>query len=165
MKLREDLLAYRIVGCAMKVHSHLGCGFLESAYSDAMELEFQEQNVPFEREREIRIFYRGKPLATRYRADFFCGGDSCIVEMKAVRCLGEIEKAQTIHYLLATQAVSAVLLNFGAEKLQYEYYSREELMRLRRGLVNSDSSDGSANASPNNPPSVSEGIGSIGVSQ
>ena len=127
MSLKDDPIAYAVVGCAMRVHTVLGNGFLESAYGDALEIEFQKQGIPFVREAEIRVFYDGRPLATRYRADFLCAEGKTIVEIKAIRRLAGIEWAQTMHYLRATEAESAVLINFGTEKLQYDYFSKAAL--------------------------------------
>ena len=135
MGLKNDPLAYAVVGCAMRVHAGLGSGFLESAYGDAMEIELAKQGIPFEREGEIRVFYGGQPLATRYRADFLCGDGRCIVELKAVRALGNAEQAQVMHYLFATQAESAVLLNFGAASLQYDYFNRDAIESERKCRV------------------------------
>ncbi len=127
MSLKDDPIAYAVVGCAMRGHTVLGNGFLESAYGDALEIEFQKQGIPFVREAEIRVFYDGRPLATRYRADFLCAEGKTIVEIKAIRRLAGIEWAQTMHYLRATEAESAVLINFGTEKLQYDYFSKAAL--------------------------------------
>jgi GxxExxY protein len=127
MPLKDDPVAYAIVGCAMRVHSVLGNGFLESAYGDALEIEFRKSGIPFEREGEIRVIYEGQPLATRYRADFLCDSGKCIVELKAVRRITNVEWAQTLHYLRATEAESAVLINFGAERLQYDYFNKGAL--------------------------------------
>ncbi len=127
MALKDDPLAYAIVGCAMRVHSALGHGFLESTYGDALEIEFRQCSIPFSREGEIRVFYNGHPLATRYRADFVCGNGQCIVELKAVKKVTTIEWAQVMHYLRASHASSAVLLNFGAPKLHYDYFDRASL--------------------------------------
>ncbi len=124
MALKDDSLAYAIVGCAMRVHSALGYGFLESTYGDALEIEFRQCAIPFCREGEIKVFYNGHPLATRYRADFVCGNGQCIVELKAVKKITNIEWAQVLHYLRASHAHSAVLLNFGAQKLHYDYFDR-----------------------------------------
>ena len=127
MPLKDDPVAYAIVGCAMHVHTVLGSGFLESAYGDALEVEFRRRGIPFEREGEVRVVYEGQPLATRYRADFLCDRGKCIVELKAVRRITNVEWAQTLHYLRATEAESAVLINFGAERLQYDYFNKAAL--------------------------------------
>jgi len=84
MKLQDDPNAYAIMGCAMRVHKTLGPGYLESAYGDALEIEFDKAGIPFVREDEIRIFYDGKPLRTRHRADFTCFDQEYLVKIKAL---------------------------------------------------------------------------------
>lgn len=110
------------MGCAMRVHASLGCGFLESAYGDALEIEFERQGIPFRREDEINIVYEGVPLKTTYRADFTCFDRSIIVELKAVKTLTTIEMAQVRHYMKATGISKALLINFAREELQYETF-------------------------------------------
>ena len=131
MALKDNPQAYAIVGCAMRVHAQLGNGFLEATYGDALEIEFRKQGIPYEREGEIRVYYDGQPLATRYRADFLCWDGSCIVELKAVRTIGKAEYAQVLHYLLASHADSVLLLNFGTAKLQHDYFDRNTLLSLK----------------------------------
>ncbi len=127
MKLKKDPKAYAIMGCAMRVHSTLGSGFLESAYGDALEIEFANAGIPFVREDEVRIFYGGQPLKTAYRADFTCYEREYIVELKAVRAITKIEWAQVIHYMRATQIKCALLVNFGRERIQYDTFDIDHL--------------------------------------
>ena len=54
MILKDDPKAYAIMGCAMRVHSILGHGFLESAYGDALEIEFRKAGIPYVREDGVR---------------------------------------------------------------------------------------------------------------
>ena len=82
MALKDDPKAYAIMGCAMRVHSILGCGFLESAYGDAHEIEFKKAGISYVREDSVRIHYDGQPLPTNWRADFTCFNRSYIVELK-----------------------------------------------------------------------------------
>ena len=167
MKLAENSQAYAIMGCAMRVHATLGGGFLESAYGDALEIEFAKSGVPFVREDEISIVYQGHPLKTTYRADFSCFGRSFLVELKAVKEITGVEKAQVVHYMKATGVKHALLINFANEKLQYETFDTETLKRASTLSRNSDSSDGSANAplfQEFENRSVSGGVGKIGVS-
>ena len=77
---------YNIRGAIFAVHQELGNGFLERVYQDALELEFQERGIPYEREKNIQVMYKGKTLGEPYRADFVCY-DKIIVELKAVEKL------------------------------------------------------------------------------
>lgn len=127
MKLQDNPKAYAIMGCAMRVHKTLGHGFLESAYGDALELEFQKNSIPYLREDEVYVYYHGTRLQTRYRADFTCFDREYIVELKAMKTLTKIEWAQTIHYLRATRIPYALLINFGRPDIQYETFELAKL--------------------------------------
>ncbi len=105
----------------MEVHGRLGCGFLEAVYQEALAVELALHGVPFEREVEVPVIYRGGKLNTTYRADFVCYGE-VIVELKAVKRLGEIEYAQILNYLKATGLNVGLLLNFGATSLEYKRF-------------------------------------------
>lgn len=111
--------AYAIVGAAMEVHSVLGPGFLEGVYGDALAIEFTQRGIPFQREAPIALRYKGIPISHAYRADFLAF-DQIIVELKAIKCLGDLEQAQAIHYLKATGHPLAILANFGAPKLDWK---------------------------------------------
>ena len=61
--------SYKIVGAAFKVYNNLGAGFLEAVYQEALEIEFQRQGIPYEREKELKIQYDGIELKQTYKAD------------------------------------------------------------------------------------------------
>lgn len=110
---------YKVIGCAMEVHSELGGGFLEAVYQEALGLELRELNIPFRKEALLNLEYKGKPLDKKYIADFICY-DELIVELKAVDELSSKHTAQVLNYLKATKLKVGLLLNFGATKLQYK---------------------------------------------
>lgn len=111
--------SYNIRGAMMAVHRELGRGFLERVYQDALEIEFKDRNIPYEREKEIQIMYKGKPLGEPYRADFVCYG-KIIVELKAVNEILGIHRAQVINYLKATSMKLGILVNFSEDVIYPE---------------------------------------------
>ncbi|MEX0720184.1 MAG: GxxExxY protein, partial [Balneolaceae bacterium] len=87
----------KIIGCAMKVHSALGCGYPEVIYQRALSYEMDKQGLSFSREIEVPIYYNGFNVGIR-RADFIVEND-VVLELKAV---GEMDKGnfnQVLNYL------------------------------------------------------------------
>ena len=111
--------SYRIIGAAMEVHRLLGCGFVEPVYQEALEREFQLRGIPYEREKEIDIIYKGTTLSKKFRADFICY-DSIILELKAVSDFTDEHYAQIYSYLKASQKGLGILINFGKASLEFD---------------------------------------------
>jgi len=77
-------LTYRVIGCAIEVHKHLGPGLLESVYELALMIELDENGIPARRQVEVPVFYRGRELGTGFRADIIVA-DSLLLEIKAIK--------------------------------------------------------------------------------
>lgn len=115
----NDPQTYAVIGAAMEVHRELGHGFLEAVYQDALSLEMTQRSIPFAREVQIAIHYKGDTLNTSYRADFIAY-ESVIIELKAQNQLAGHDQAQVINYLKSTGYHRALLLNFGGARLEYK---------------------------------------------
>lgn len=114
--LYEDK-TFEIIGACFEVHKTLGNGFLEAVYQEALEIEFRERNIPYRREVNLSIEYKGKQLKKYYVADFICY-DEIIVETKATSELKSIDESQVLNYLKATKLKLGLLVNFGTKSLQ-----------------------------------------------
>lgn len=111
-------LTGKIIGCAMEVRRILGNGFQEVIYQRALAKEMSLQGLPFSREHEMQIYYKGDEIGTR-RVDFFVE-DKVMVELKAVVQLEDVHLAQAINYLDAYGLDIGLLINFGNTSLQFK---------------------------------------------
>ncbi len=114
----KDELTYKIIGCAMKVHSSLGNGFQEVIYQRCLAIEMEKAGLSFEREVEQKIYYDGVEVGKR-RADFVVE-NQLIVELKAVIDLEDVYLAQAKNYVVAYDFARGLLINFGSTSLQYK---------------------------------------------
>lgn len=112
----KDDLTYKIIGCAMKVHSVLGNGFQEVIYQRALSIEMTKQGLSFERELEMPLFYDNQSIGSR-RVDFLVE-QKVMVELKALTKLEDVHLAQGLNYLVAYKVDLGLLLNFGAQSLE-----------------------------------------------
>jgi len=126
----RDRQTYLIIGCAMEVHRQLGSRFLEPVYQAALEREFDAKNVPFVREVELKVLYKGRPLDVKYRVDFVCFFGEVLVELKATDRLSDRDDSQVINYLAASQISRGLLLNFGAASLQFRRFVQSGLCTI-----------------------------------
>ena len=111
--------SYKIIGICMNIHSTLGNGFLEAVYSEVLEKEFVKNNIPYQREVKLDLFFNGEKLDKKYKADFICF-DNIILEIKAVSFIHENLTKQTLNYLKATDKKLGLLINFGEKSLKYK---------------------------------------------
>ncbi|MBI4675204.1 MAG: GxxExxY protein [Chloroflexi bacterium] len=115
---------YAIAGAAIDVHRELGEGFLEPVYQECLEIELALRGIPFESQKALPIFYKGRRLKKEYIADFVCYGQ-VVVEIKALDRLSGKEKSQILNYLKATGLRVGVLINFGSTgRLEWKRFVR-----------------------------------------
>lgn len=111
--------SYKIIGICMNIHSTLGNGFLEAVYCEVLEKEFVKNNIPYQREVKLDLFFNGEKLDKKYKADFICF-DNIILEIKVVSFIHENFTKQTLNYLKATDKKLGLLINFGEKSLKYK---------------------------------------------
>jgi GxxExxY protein len=109
-------LTETIIGCAYAVANALGNGFLEKVYENALAHELRKKGIEVDQQLAVPVHYDGA-IVGEYFADLLVG-DKIIVELKSVKNLENVHKAQCIHYLKATGLRVCLLINFGAPRVQ-----------------------------------------------
>ena len=115
---KHSELTGKIIGCAFEVHKVLGNGFQEVIYQRALAIELEECQLVFAREFDMPIFFKGRHIGSR-RVDFLIE-DKISVELKAISILNDDHLAQAINYLEAYNLEVGMLINFGAQSLQFK---------------------------------------------
>lgn len=118
---------YRILGACFEVYKDKGCGFLEPVYQECLEIELEDQGIPFKAQAPIPLTYRGRVLKKRCEPDFLCF-EKVIVEIKAVSKLTDEHRAQLLNYLHATGLTVGLLVNFG----RYPKVEHERLVNTKK---------------------------------
>jgi GxxExxY protein len=112
---QADRRASEVIGAAIEVHTHLGPGFLESVYEEALCVELTDRAIPFQRQVRLGVPYKGRVVGEA-RLDLLV--DTCLlIELKAVEAIAPIHRAQVISYLRATKLSLALLFNFNVRLL------------------------------------------------
>lgn len=117
MLFKEE--CYSIIDKCMEVHNNLGAGFLEIVYKDALEYEFRNAGIVFEREKMYEVNYKGIVLPHKFYADFVVCGN-IILEIKGVTAISDAFVAQAINYLKVSNNKLALIVNFGELRLNYK---------------------------------------------
>ena len=115
--LKEE--TFKIIGCCMEVHRQLGRGFSEVIYKDALQREFRDQSIHFQREQAFSVFYKGEQLPHNYYADFVVF-EQVILELKVASGISEAHIAQTLNYLKVSGCKVGLVINFNADRLEYQ---------------------------------------------
>ena len=109
-------LSYEIIGCAIEVHKVLGAGLLESVYEDALCIEFEDRKIPYERQKEIGINYKGRVIGKGF-VDILVD-QQVVVELKSVERFEPVHTAQVLTYLRMTNTRLGLLINFNTDILK-----------------------------------------------
>ncbi len=110
---------YQIIGILFEVHKNLGKGFSEIVYKDAIEYEFNQLKIPFEREKEFTVNYKDTILKHKFYADFVVY-NGIILEIKTVDCFNANHYNQCLNYLKISKNELALLVNFNSISLEYK---------------------------------------------
>lgn len=111
-----DKLSNDIIGAAIDVHKALGSGFLESIYHNALKIELSKKGIKFESERTVKIWYSNEEVGF-HRLDLVVN-DEIIVELKTVKEISNVHRAQVMSYLKATGLEIGLILNFSKPTLE-----------------------------------------------
>lgn len=113
--LRYGDLTYKVRGAIFEVYNTLGQGHKEQVYQKALEKELKERNIPFKKEENLNVLFKGERVGN-YRPDFIVE-DKLIIELKAVEFIPKSYEEQLVHYLKTTGFPIGLLVNFGQPKL------------------------------------------------
>ena len=111
--------SYKIVGICMEIHKVLGMGLKEVNYKDAMEIDFIEQHIAYEREKRFVVKYKGKILRNPYLADFVVF-NAIVIELKSCPAIIDCHLAQALSYLSISGLRLALVINFGEKSLTWK---------------------------------------------
>lgn len=103
----------------MKVHRDLGPGFLEAVYEEALAMEFRKVRIPFRNQVELDIFYKGKKLKKKYRADFIID-NKIVLDLKGISKITDVDTACMVNYLKAAKLRVGLILNFGRGSMEWK---------------------------------------------
>jgi GxxExxY protein len=113
-----EMLVRTVIECAKNIRRHLGPGYLESVYKNAMLVELKKQSLSYEIEKPINVYYENV-LVGEFKADIVVE-NVLILELKAVQSLHMAHEIQLVNYLTATGIDDGLLINFGSEELQFK---------------------------------------------
>ena len=130
--LKEHI--YDVIGAMHEVHKELGPGLNEYCYQEGLQLQFEEQEIPFKRELTFHPNYHGKEMQALYRIDFLCKED-IIVECKSISEIDKNIRAQLFNYMRLLKCPCGILVNFAKRSLDIERYffdkERNEIIGMK----------------------------------
>ena len=111
---KTDLTA-RVIGAAIEVHKHLGAGFKEKTYENALMIELRLQGISAERQLPVELDYKDESIGEGV-IDILVEG-TLVVELKAIDAIHDAHKNQVLAYLKAIDQPVGLLLNFHAPRM------------------------------------------------
>jgi GxxExxY protein len=115
--MRHEAITRRVIDAAMKVHTALGAGLLESTYDVCLVHEFTLRGLQFQRQLRLPVIYDTVVLDAGYRIDFLV--ENCVVvELKAVEKLLPLHTAQMLTYLKLSGRTVGLIINFNVPHLR-----------------------------------------------
>ncbi|MGD1019779.1 MAG: GxxExxY protein [Verrucomicrobiia bacterium] len=112
-----DELSKMVIGYALEVHRNLGPGLLESAYEQCLAHELSCAKLPFQRQLDLPVEYKGVRLDCGYRIDLLVDG-KLVVELKSIEQLLPIHEAQVLTYMKLARVPTGLLINFNVPLLK-----------------------------------------------
>ena len=116
-RMKENEITEKIIGCAIKVHSNLGPGLLESAYKECLFYELIKSGLVVEKEKPLPLIYEEIKMECGYRIDLLVE-NSVVIEIKSVDAINDIHVAQVLTYLKLSKCRIGLLINFNVVKLK-----------------------------------------------
>ena len=125
--MTDEEIGHAIIGAAMKVHSAVGPGLLESAYETCLMYELEKQRIRVRSQVPIAVRYEDLVVDNGYRVDLLVN-DRVIVELKAVQAILPVHRGQLLSYLRLGGFRLGFLLNF------HVAHMRDGIVRMVNGL-------------------------------
>ncbi|MGO8689803.1 MAG: GxxExxY protein [Thermoguttaceae bacterium] len=129
-------VGFKLMGAAFEVYNQLGYGMAEEVYQQSLEIELALRGIPFQAKSQLTVFYKDKPLETRYKPDLFVFG-GIVVELKAVAQLLSEHEAQLFNYMRIARQPVGYLINFGRKgELEWKRFILSDLHEKEEGNTN-----------------------------
>ena len=125
--MTEEEIGHNIIGAAIRVHSIVGPGLLESAYETCLIYELEKQRIRARRQVMVPIRYEELTIDNGYRIDLLVA-DRVVVELKAVEAILPVDRGQLLGYLKLGGFKLGYLLNF------HVAHMRDGIVRMVNGL-------------------------------
>ena len=113
----DEAIGTQVVDCAIRVHTALGAGLLESAYESCLAHELAKHGLEVRKQVPMPVLYDNTQMDVGYRIDMLVN-DRVVVELKAVEKLMPLHSAQLLTYLKLSKLRLGFMLNFNVEHMR-----------------------------------------------